>query len=94
MSSMTASLTQGGELQASEEPLVVPLGDLAVDHEAEALLEGERGGIGLALLIVEGLGHASKPEGGEAFMGVVVKHEVSFWLFSGSSRGPGCCRDG
>ena len=52
------------------------------------------GGIGLALLIVEGLGHAGKPEGGEAFMGVVDEHEVSFWLVSGSSRGRGCCRDG
>ena len=88
------SLAQGGELQACDEPLVVALGDLAVDHQAEPHLEGQRGGIGLALLIVEGLGHAGKSEGGEAFMGVVDEHEVSFWLVSGSSRGRGCCRDG
>ena len=94
MSSMTAAWRKRGELQACDEPLVVALCDLAVDHEAEPHLEGERGGIGLTLLIVEGFGHAGKPEGGEAFMGVVDEHEVSFWLVSGSSHGRGCCRDG
>ena len=88
------SLTQSGELQAGDEPLVVALCDLAVDHEAEPHLEGERCGIGLTQLIIEGLGHAGKPEGGKAFVGVVDEHEVSFWLVSGSSRGRGCCRDG
>ena len=87
-------LAQASELQARDEPFVVPLGDLAIDHQAEPLLEGERGDIGLALLIVEGFGHAGEPEGGEAFMGVVDEHEVSFLLVSGSSRGRGCCRAG
>ena len=71
-------LAQRGELQARDEPLVVALGGLAVDHQAEALLEGERGDVGLALLILEGLGHAGKPEGGEAFVGGVDEHQVSF----------------
>ena len=31
---------------------------------------------------------------GEAFVGVVDEHVVSFWLLSGSTRGHGCCRDG
>jgi hypothetical protein len=88
------NLAQGGELQACDESLVVALRDFAIDHEAEPHLEGERCGIGLALLIVEGFGHAGKSEGGEAFMGVVDEHEVSFWLVSGSSHGRGCCRGG
>jgi hypothetical protein len=75
------------------EPLVVAFCDLAVDHEPERNLKGERGGIGLALLIVEGLGHAGKPKGGETFVGVVDEHEVSFWLVRDNSHGRGCCRD-
>src|SRR5215212_4018790 len=40
-------LAQGGELQSGDEPLVVALRDLAVDHETEPNLEGERGGVEL-----------------------------------------------
>ena len=62
--------------------------------QAEPLLEGERGDIGLALLIIEGLGHAGEPEREQAFVGVVGEHKVSFLQVSGSSRGHGCCRAG
>src|SRR6266545_2133469 len=34
-------LPQRGELQPRDEPSVLPLGDLAIDHEAEPLLEGK-----------------------------------------------------
>src|SRR6476659_9087979 len=39
-------LAQGREPQTCDEPLVVALCDLAVNHEAEPHLDGERGGIG------------------------------------------------
>ena len=40
-------LAQAGEPQAGHEPLVVALGRLAVDQQGEALLEAERGDVGL-----------------------------------------------
>jgi hypothetical protein len=72
------SLAQRGELQPGDEPSVVALGDLAIDHEAEPLLEGERLAIGLAQLIVEGLGHAGEVQRHEAFVAGIGEHEVSF----------------
>src|SRR5207253_9221941 len=57
-------------------PFVLPLGDLAVDHEAEPLLEGEYIGIGLLLLIVPGLGHTGETERDQTFVAVVGEHEV------------------
>jgi hypothetical protein len=71
-------LPQRGELQAHDEPFVLPLGRFAIDHQAEPLLEGERGDVGLAELIVEGLGHAGEPEGGEAFMRAKPHPEQGF----------------
>jgi hypothetical protein len=46
----------------------------AIDHQVEPLFEGERGDVGLALLVVEGLGHAGEPESDETFVGVVAEH--------------------
>ena len=77
-SSTIAAWRSDGELQAHDEPLVLPLGRFAIDHQAEPLLEGERGDVGLASLIVEGLGHAGEPEGEETFLGVGDEHRVSF----------------
>jgi hypothetical protein len=57
-------------------------------------LEGQRGNIRLALLIIEGLGHASEPESDETLVGVIAEHKISFLLVSGSSRDHGCCRAG
>jgi hypothetical protein len=41
-------LPQRGELEADGEPFVLPLGRLAIDHQADPLLEGERSDVGLA----------------------------------------------
>src|SRR6266851_9361133 len=50
--------------------------------------------IGLALLIIEGFGHAGEPESDETLVGVIAEHRISFLLVSGSSRDHGCCRAG
>ena len=55
-------LAQAGELEARDEALVVALGGLAVDQQAEALLEAECGDVGLSSLLLERLGHAGKPK--------------------------------
>ena len=57
---------------------VLPLGDLAIDHEAEPLLEGECVSIRLSQLIVESLGHAGEAQRDEPFVAVIDEHEVSF----------------
>src|ERR1700761_4129206 len=80
-------LAQRGELQPGDEALVLPFSDLTIDHEAEALLEGERGDVGVGMLGIESLSHAGEPEGGQAFVGVVDEHEFSFCGFNGSSCG-------
>jgi hypothetical protein len=41
-------------------------------------LEGQRGNIRLALLIIEGLGHAGEPESDETLVGVIAEHKISF----------------
>ena len=74
-------LPQRGELQARGEALVLALDRLAVDHQGETLLEGECGDVGLAALVVEGLGHAGQAEGDQAFVGG--------WVSMGS---PSCCQ--
>src|SRR3546814_20388832 len=58
---------------------VVALGRLAIDHQAEALLEGQGLAVGQGELFGEGLGHAGEPAGGEAFVGVMDEHAVISW---------------
>jgi hypothetical protein len=73
MSSTTAAWRSEANLSR-----VIRRRDLTIDHEAEPLLKGERRNIGLALLVIERLGHASESQRGEAFEGVVSEHAVSF----------------
>ncbi len=71
-------LAQSRKLQARAKTLRVALGGLAIDHQAEPLLEGESGDIGGSPLLLEGLGHAGKAKGDQAFVGGMGKHCVSF----------------
>ena len=54
-------LAQAGELQPADEPLVLALDRLAVDHEREPLLEAKRGKVGLLALLLQRFGHAGEP---------------------------------
>ena len=82
-------LAQRGELEARGQALGVALGRLAIDHQADPLLEGEGGDVGRSALVLEGLGHSGQAEGDQTFMGGMGEHRVSF-LVSGSSCGHGC----
>jgi hypothetical protein len=86
-------LPQRGELEARGQAFGVALGRLAIDHQADPLLEREGGDVGRSALVLEGLGHSGQAEGDQTFMRWMGKHRVSF-LVSGSSRGRGCWRDG
>ena len=80
MSSMTAIWRSPANFSRVTRRLFSPFDDLAVDHQGEPLLEGERGGVGLAALIVEGLGHAGQAEGDRAFVGGLGEHgSASGW---------------
>jgi hypothetical protein len=54
-------LAQAGELEPGSNPLVLTVDGLAVDHHRNALLEGERGDVGLSPLVFQCLGHAGDP---------------------------------
>ena len=71
-------LTEACEPQSSDQPFVLALGRLTVDEQREALLEGQRGDVGLSLLFVEGLCHAVEPERDEAVVGRMCQHRLSF----------------
>jgi len=71
-------LTEACEPQSSDQPFVLALGRLTVDEQREALLEGQRGDVGLSLLFVEGLCHADEPERDEAVVGRMCQHCLSF----------------
>lgn len=53
---------QTGRLEVPGEPPVLPVLDLAVDEQAEPLLERERRVIGMALLLEQGPRHATEPQ--------------------------------
>lgn len=67
-------MSQPGELQAGGEALVLAFDDLAINHQGEAILEWESGDVGLAALVVEGLGHAGQAEGEQAIKGGMGEH--------------------
>src|SRR5882672_10873617 len=71
-------LAQARELQSAYKPLVLALDRLAVDHEREALLEDERGNVGLLALLLQRLGHASEPQRHQAIMCGMREHRLSF----------------
>ena len=75
-------LAQAGELQSADEPLVLALDGLAVDHEREPLLEAERGNVGLLALLLQRLGHAGEPERDQAVMCGMREHRLSFRFLS------------
>lgn len=59
--------------------LVVAPGGLAIDQEAETLLEGQAGGSGQGQLFLESARHAIEPEGFELGEGVVGQHRKESW---------------
>ena len=61
-SSTTAFCRRLANRKPGDEPLVVALGRLAIDQQREALLEAERGNVGLSPLLLERLRHAGEPE--------------------------------
>ena len=70
---------RGAELgcfQAAFQPPVVPFGELAVDEQAEALLEAEPGVGGLLVLVGQGGGHGVEPQGLQSLDGGVQQHLV------------------
>jgi hypothetical protein len=71
-------LPEACEPQAADQPLVLALGRFAVDEQSKPLLEGQRRNIGLSLLFVERLRHASEPERDEAAVGGMCQHCLSF----------------
>jgi hypothetical protein len=71
-------VSQPGEFQPGGEALVLPFDDLAIDHQGETILERQGGDVGLAALLVEGLGHAGQAEGDEAIEGGMSKHGGTF----------------
>jgi len=62
-------LAQAGELEPGGEPLVLAFDGLAIDHHRDALLEGERGDVGLSPLVFQRLGHAGEAERDQAVVG-------------------------
>ena len=92
-SSTTAFCRSAANLRRVAKAFGVALGRLAIDHQADPLLEREGGDVGRSALVLEGLGHSGQAEGDQTFMRWMGKHRVSF-LVSGSSRGRGCWRDG
>ena len=73
--------------------LVSLLDGLAIDEEAEPLLEGQRSNSGLLSLLLECFGHAEETEGDEPVVCGMWKH-VSFLCFrftrSLSARAAAC----
>ena len=74
ISSMAAFCLEPGELRAADEPLVLALDGLAIDEQAEPLLEGQRGDIGLQALLFERLRHAGEAEGQQAVVSWMREH--------------------
>ena len=63
-----------GFLQGAGEALVLPDAPLGLDEQPEALVEGERSEVRLAVLVVPGRGHGAELEGVELLDGGGVKH--------------------
>ena len=71
-------LPEACEPQAADQPLVLALGRFAVDEQSKPFLEGQRRDVGLSLLFVERLRHASEPQRNEAAGGGMCQHRLSF----------------
>src|SRR5260370_15009703 len=68
-------LPEVGKFEPRDEPLAFALDGLAIDQEAEPLLERERGNSGLLPVLLERFGHADETEGDEPVVGGMWKHE-------------------
>src|SRR5258707_315125 len=73
-------LPEAGKLEPRDEPLALALDGLAIDEEAEPLLERERSDGGLLSLLLERFGHADETEGDQPVVCGMWKH-VSFLSF-------------
>jgi len=67
-------LLEPGAAQPAAGLAVVPLGGLAIDQEAEALLEAQGLDLGGLGLLGQRLGHAGQPQLGQPFIGRMVEH--------------------
>ncbi|MOA56626.1 hypothetical protein D3C78_1806480 [compost metagenome] len=67
-------MAQSGLAQAAAQALVFALGQLAVDQQAEALLEAQAVDVGGLQLLAQGLEHAVQVQGLELVQGRVVQH--------------------
>ena len=65
---------QPGGLEAALDAAAGPVGELAVDEQAEAFVEAEPGVAGLGLLVGEGGGHGVQPQGFQPVDGGAVEH--------------------
>ena len=73
-------LPEAGILQARDEPFALALGSLAIDEQAEPLLEGEPFDVALVSLLVERLGHAGEPERNETVASGMCEHACHLLL--------------
>src|SRR5271170_6839816 len=73
-------LPEVGKLEPRDEPPAFALDGLAIDEEADPLLEHERSNGGLLPLLLERFGHADKTEGDQPIVCGMWKH-VSFLCF-------------
>jgi hypothetical protein len=69
-----------GKLEPGDEPPAFALDGLAIDEEADPLLEHERSNGGLLPLLLERFGHADETEGDQPIVCGMWKH-VSFLCF-------------
>jgi hypothetical protein len=67
-------LSKTGELQATDQPLVLAFDRLAVDHQGEPFLEREGGDVGQSSLLLERLRHAGEAERNEPLFGWMGEH--------------------
>ena len=74
-------LPEVSELQPCDEPLAFALGGLAVDKQAEPLLECEPVDVALIALLGECLGHAGEPERHQPVVRWMCEHVSSLFLF-------------
>src|SRR5579863_3240008 len=73
----TGTLSKGSELQSSGHALGIALGGFTIDHDADALLEGQSSQVRRSALFFEGFGHAGQAKGGHSFVSRVGEHQVS-----------------
>src|SRR6266705_1600450 len=82
---------QPGGFEAAGDAAAGPVGQLAVDEQAESFLEAQPGVAGLGLLLGQAGGHGVQPQRLQPVDGGVVEHDRVV-LSTGSSPGRGGCR--